>query len=526
MEIIIAKLEAIQSSPLNPRKSFDEVKLKELAASIKEKGVINPITVRKAGKKFEIICGERRFRASQLAGKTDMPVIVKDLDDKQTLEFMVIENLQRDDVHPLEEAEGYEALMKNYKDVKDIAAKVGKSTSYIRGRLKLCDLIPENRKFFYDGKFSPSVALLVARVPKEMQKEAGKGIVENDDWGTNEPMNYREAKEYIENNYMLQIREASWDLKEKGLASKGSCAECLKRTINEKELFVDIKGSDRCTDPGCFHAKKQAYTQRKLAELKKSGKKVIPTEEVENALRYGSNYIKLDDTFWKGGKQENYRALAKKVKDADIIYAILPDNGKVVELITKPEAARILKKCGIKDESNDTKTRGEKVAEHKTENRVENTKRVFFINVIGKHLDQRVKNVLMLSVLLNVQGYNPDEDDSILDNAPSEYDFDEIYKLGDEKVKQMIERLLFLKPGDIDDNEQLEFLAGKLGFSMAKDYVITKEYLEACTKDELVKLIKELGISFAQEGTATKKVLVEYVFKNAPKGKVPKEVVK
>jgi len=534
VDMKLLKLKQIKPSPYNSRKTFDEGKMKELIASVEEKGILNPILVRPlngtAGKDgYELVCGERRFRAATAAGMEEIPAVIRTLTDQQALECMVVENLQREDVHPLEEAEGYEKLLKlqvekKLMTIEDLSAKVGKSTSYIRGRLKLCELIPENRKFFYDGKFTPSVALLVARVPAHLQKEAGKAIVENDEWGggpDDDPMTYAQAKEHIEENFMLQMKEASWDPKEKGLADKGSCLECPKRTGGQKELFADIQGADRCTDPGCFNAKKQAFIQRKMAELKKSGKNLLPADQVGNALRYGSNYIKLEDTCYNvsvQGKRPTYRELARKAKDAEIIYAVHPEEGKVIELITKPEAARILKKLGVKDESSDTKTRGEKVSEHKKEERVTAEKHKFYIDKIANNMDQRVKNVFILSAL---------QERAQVDDAPFEDDLEEIYELGDDKVKVLIAKALKNMPEfTMYDDRDLDFIAAKLGFSMAKDYVITKEYLEACTKDELVKLIKEFGISFAQEGTAPKKVLVEYIFKNAPKGKVPKELLK
>ena len=532
--ISIIKLDKLVASKNNPRKIFDETKLKELAESIASKGILTPITVRPLeGKKdiFEIVCGERRYRASKLAKLSEIPAFVRELDERQALETQIIENLQREDVHPLEEAEGYEALMAQQKDVTvdDIAAKVGKSRGYVYGRLKLCELIPENRKLFYGGKFSPSVALLVARVPKDLQKEVGKAILDNDDYGINEPMSYGDAKEYIERNFMLLMKEASWDPKEKGLANKASCLECPKRTSNQKELFADIQGADRCTDPECFNAKKQASIQRKLAELRKSGKKFIPPDETEKALRHNSNYIKIEDTCYQAGtlnKRPTYRDLAKKAKDTDIIYAVNPHNDKLIELITKPEAARILKKLGIKKDSS-TATRGEKIGEHKKGERVSTERTAFFVGKISQHMDQRVKNVLTLSAILNSLGRGWGVDDEILDKHLEGIlgdDFEELYNFGDETVKKLIERALQLMPSEIKNIEQLDFLAAKLGYSLAKDYVITKEYLEDCTKDELVKLIKELGISFAEESTAKKDVLVEYIFKHAPKGKVPKEL--
>lgn len=156
------KLTELKEAEHNERRTFDEAKLKELAASIKEKGVLEPILVRPSDGKHEIVCGARRFRAAAMVGLLEIPVVVKSLNDKQALECQVIENLQREDVHPLEEAEGYEQLMKKhgYKSADDIAAKIGKSKTYVYGRLKLCELIPENRKLFYEGRLSPSVALL------------------------------------------------------------------------------------------------------------------------------------------------------------------------------------------------------------------------------------------------------------------------------------------------------------------------------------------------------------------------------
>jgi len=529
IKLVNIALTDLKLSTLNPRKHLDEAKLKDLVASVKEKGVLQAILVRPSNGKYEIVFGSRRFKAAGLAGLKEIKAEVKELTDKQVLEFQVIENLQREDVHPLEEAEGYEQLLKkhNYKTVEDIAAKVGKSTAYIYGRLKLCELIPENRKFFYDGKFSPSVALLVARIPAHLQKEAGKNVANGGDYGDRQPMSFRDAKEYVHENFMLQLKEAQFDTKEKGLAGKGSCGECPKRTGNQKELFEDVNRADVCTDPSCFEAKKQAFIQRKLAELKKSGKKFLPLDQVENALRYGSNYLKLGDTCCQAGaqgKRPTYRDLTKKVKDAEIIYAVHPKEGILVELITKPEAARILKKLGVKDESQETKTRGEKVGEHKKEERITAAKRAFWIEKIMKNMDQRIRDIMLLSILSHDAGID-DHDDKILQGIDMmEDDFDDIYKLGDAKIKEVINRILYYKPHALEDHN-LEFLATKLGFSMAKDYVITKEYLGACTIEELNKLAHELNISDRTIGGG-KSALVAHIFNHAPKGKVPKELLK
>lgn len=146
-------LEAIVASKTNPRKHFDAAALKELAESIAKHGVLQAILVRPNGAdgKFELVAGERRWRAAKLAQLDRIPVTVRELSDTEALELQVVENLQRTDLHPLEEAEGYESLMKcQHADGRtytadEIAAKVGKSRSYVYSRLKYTALCKEAR---------------------------------------------------------------------------------------------------------------------------------------------------------------------------------------------------------------------------------------------------------------------------------------------------------------------------------------------------------------------------------------------
>lgn len=353
--VLELKLKEIACSKFNPRKHFDDKKMGDLVLSIKEKGVIQPIIVRKQGQGYEIVCGERRYRASEKAGKTSIPALVRHLTDDQVLEFQVIENLQREDVHPLEEAEGYEALLKNhgYKTVDDIAAKVGKSRTYIYGRLKLCELIPENKKLFYGDKFSPSVALLIARIPSHLQKEAAKELMSDDE---GDGISYRVAYRYIEHNLMLQLKDARFDPKDETLGGKvGSCVKCTKRTGNQKELFPDVSSADVCTDPECFHMKKNAFYQRTIAQAKENGKKVLSMEECKKLFPYqhsdepnGSKYVSLKSTCYDDSKYRKYGQIIKGLKDVEIIYGINPHTGDLVELLDKAKILALLKKSGVK----------------------------------------------------------------------------------------------------------------------------------------------------------------------------------
>lgn len=156
MQVNEIKLSEIATSALNPRKTFDETELNELAQSIEANGLIQPVTVRKIngedGKKYEIVCGERRFRAVTLLGKETIQAVVKDLDDKQAFACMVIENLQRKDIDPMEEAQALKYLYnKGAVSVKEIAKMLGKSQSFVVNRIQLNNIIPEFVAFLKEG---------------------------------------------------------------------------------------------------------------------------------------------------------------------------------------------------------------------------------------------------------------------------------------------------------------------------------------------------------------------------------------
>jgi len=538
MDMKLIKLVNIKSSPFNSRKTFDAAKMKELTASVEEKGILNPVLARPLNSKpgyFELVCGERRMRAAVAAGLEEIPAVIRTLTDQQVLECMVIENLQREDIHPLEEAEGYEQLLKKhgYKDAKDIAAKVGKSSTYIYGRLKLCELIPENRKFFYDGKFSPSVALLVARVPAHLQKEAGSKVARGE-YGRGNPMQLREAQEYIHKHFMLQLKEAQFDTKEKGLAGKVSCAECLKRTGNQKELFADVSGADTCTDPACFEAKRNAFTQRTIADLTKKGRQVISQEEAKKLFKYENDespenkYTNVEEKNYYGRKYVSFKDILKASKDVRTVFAIQPYTGKVIEMINNIDIPNALKKAGIKVSADSSSGRSSKdLAKAKTMNRVREAKRGFWVNKVSTAKDRRCMNVVILDILLEDLGVGEANDILKLkksDRWTRTWDIPKLYELGDEAVQKFIVKVISKKSEYLMDDD-LEFLSTKLGFNVAKDYVITESYLQACTKDQLVKLAGEIKINI--DTVEDKKgALVAFILKSAPKGKVPKELVK
>ena len=164
-EIEIGK---IHPNPNQPRTHFNETELQELSESIKVHGVLQPLIVRADEKGYEIIAGERRYQASKLAGIDKLPVIIKDVNDQQMLEIALIENLQRSDLNPIEEAKGYRQLIKQSGMTQEALAKaVSKSRSAITNSLRLLDLPDEVQGMLFDGKLSAGHARAILAVPYE-----------------------------------------------------------------------------------------------------------------------------------------------------------------------------------------------------------------------------------------------------------------------------------------------------------------------------------------------------------------------
>src|SRR6266704_3355542 len=168
-----------QESKTNPRRTFDEAKLAELAGNIRQHGVLQPVLVRPLpdGKDgfFELVAGARRYRASKLAGRESIPATIRELTDTECLELQLIENLQRADVHELDEARGYAALMQMQPDtytVETLAEKIGRSEKYVYARLRLTHLADEVQQAFYVGKLTVAHAFEIARLQQSDQRRA------------------------------------------------------------------------------------------------------------------------------------------------------------------------------------------------------------------------------------------------------------------------------------------------------------------------------------------------------------------
>lgn len=173
-------LSQIESCQNQPRKSFDQEKLEELAESIRQHGVIQPLTVRKlASGYYQIIAGERRWRAARLAGLTEIPAVVIEADDQKAAELALVENLQREDLNPMEEAAGYQSLIQTYHMTQEEAARrVGKSRSAVANAMRLLGLQPGVRKLVEEGSLSAGHARALLPLSPALQTKAAETVVQ------------------------------------------------------------------------------------------------------------------------------------------------------------------------------------------------------------------------------------------------------------------------------------------------------------------------------------------------------------
>lgn len=182
----------IVPNPYQPRKNFTEDALTDLAASIQEYGILQPLLVRKTAAGYELIAGERRLRASKLAGLTEVPVLIREMNEKETAEIAMIENLQREDLHFLEEAEGFAQLLQNFGFTQEVLAeRMSKSQSTVANKLRLLKLSPEIRQEIFTAGLTERHARALLRVPDEKQQNnILQAVIEKD-------LNVRETEELI-----------------------------------------------------------------------------------------------------------------------------------------------------------------------------------------------------------------------------------------------------------------------------------------------------------------------------------------
>ncbi|WP_114490859.1 ParB/RepB/Spo0J family partition protein [Candidatus Ulvibacter alkanivorans] len=248
-----------------PRKTFNEDALQQLSESIKKHGVLQPITVRQLNGHYIIVMGERRYRASKLAGKKTVPCIVRTYENNDVLEVQIIENLQRQDVEPTEEADAIAYLSEKYAPT-EIAKRLGRTDNFIRQRLKLAGLIDGFKHFVRNGEMTISLGVGVALFEPEEQQMMLETMGED--------FNAHRINRMIKDQ-TYDLEKASFDVADKKLVPKaGSCVECPFNAANQGNLFGE--GKMVCTKAACFETKKSKSFLNLIERSKKEDILLIP----------------------------------------------------------------------------------------------------------------------------------------------------------------------------------------------------------------------------------------------------------
>lgn len=389
---------SITPSPYNPRQSFPEEALEELAASIRKVGILQPIVVRPikgrfiiepgsqssvegwflldrilmmpgrdyagvpkffeteqealaALPRYEIVAGERRWRAASLADLREVPAIVKDLSDTDAAELAIVENLQRSDISAFEEAMGFRRLIDLGAHTADsLAGKLGKSRSHVFGRLRLCKLCPAVTEALNEGKIEASTAELLAKFDTEaLQTEALQEILDQvAGWAEEDefPVSFRRAKKALKEFYP-DLGDAPWVMHETKLAG-GECAKCPKRSGNMPDTPPGVRGPNICTDRHCYRARMQEVRKVMFEDLRHQGRAAVDTlEENDKAFtldywgngRFYSNspWIAEDQTCWEAKKDGASWHSVLSGLGAKWEALVTPD-GKEIQVMDKGEA--------------------------------------------------------------------------------------------------------------------------------------------------------------------------------------------
>jgi ParB family chromosome partitioning protein len=279
----------IKESTLNPRKTFDIDAIKELAESIAKQGLLQPITVRpfpemkieipkemKGKLCYQIVCGARRYRAAQYAGLDEIPCIVREMTDEEAFDAMITENLQRKDVEPMDEARAFYELHKRGTSFEELAARFGKSISFIRHRIKLNDLVPELAELLEKKELQISHAQELCKLTVEHQT-----TLFNDKYSESAQSYYKwndksikDIKNYIESDFRRLDKE---------IFDKSDCENCEFR-CGANALFAEYS-ENKCTNPDCFDEKVKQHYLILIDEKVSEGYLLVKQDNIHTSMQ-------------------------------------------------------------------------------------------------------------------------------------------------------------------------------------------------------------------------------------------------
>ena len=502
-------LTKIKPSPRNIRKHFDPKKMTELEASIRDKGVRVPIMVRPAKGHYLLVYGERRWTASKNIKAKTIPAIIAKLTDDQALEYQVIENLQREDLTPMDEARGFQALLKKLKWTKDaLASKIGKSVRYVATRVRLLTLPAKVQEALDNGTISPGHGEVMLRLhdPKQ-QKDLLDEII-------GDKLSVRAAENMLD-NYGTSFTHAQFDTTE--------CSKCESNGKLQVELFdtdTDLEGS--CMNRVCFMQKGHDHIKHQVKELKAKGFTVLDQKSWDsrkNKRQFDKWELKDMGRVYKSQCKAGCKSFVY-ILESDKYHDDRPPTlteGCLDEKCMQ-KAKRAKKKGKDAPAPKGTAKQEEKARQELNETKIENfvgeARRKFWRATAIKNRTKLINKAIILSRLLTDVGTNnaaqflPWYEGKKVPEWCNDWTVRRLYALGEKQIDKMTDRVVAYNIENLYDDQDLAFMTAELKFSIDKHWTITKEYLDAHTKPLLMDLAKEIG-------------LIKYLEKKEPTCNVP-----
>jgi ParB/RepB/Spo0J family partition protein len=521
------KLEQVVPSEVNPggtRKGIEE-----LTASVKEKGVLQPIIVRpvKGNGHYEIVAGQRRFLAATNAGLDTIPAIVQELPDDEALEVAIVENDQREDANPLDEAKAFKTLMEN-DEAETIAARIGRTVGYVLGRVRLLGLCKEAKHALSGGKISLGHAQVLLRLRGKDEQRALLSEILSGEGGNG--ITVAAAKAMVREN-SLSLADAPFDTE--------GCASCSFRSGNQAELFPELKDTDECSDRACFYKKTLAYYRAKTKEKEDAGFRVIKDiEEVKELGGFSGDKMKLIVPSAKEASPYSYPAsyyppkYRSKCENCTDHHAFYVYEEKVYsgtrieagEICLNPKClAEMLKeKEKTKEQVAKEKAKtakGEPVAEAPVREvnpitlklHAEAARDRFMVT----HLTPRVessevltKRFIIYHMLDRFTYFSGNakqvKDEIVREICPPEY-FKEkkfsgwhlyllVMAVPEEELSALLTKVV-MATIPFTDPKALLHMTPEAGIDMTRDFVMDETFINSKTKAELLRMVKDLGLS-------------------------------
>ena len=377
-QIIEIPLRKLRESPVNPRKTFNEASLRELAETmmpphgrVHQAIVVRPLAQADIEAEYEIVFGHRRFRAAGLARLEAIPAVVRDMSDKEVAIAQGVENLQREDVSPIEEADNFNLLRHQHgMPIEELMERSGKGRTYVFNALKLATAHDVVRQAVADKIIGGEIAKEIARVPNPLQPKALEAVTEPDyegDTGARRAMSFRRAKGILQSRFQLSLLAAPFDTLSITLVpGVSACDACPKRSDNELALFEQC-GPDVCTDPDCFATKREAHLAQLVAAFRKRGQPVLEGDDAKKIFpspytTYPYGYTRLSTPTGLqslAGVELTYgdlvANLGKKAPKPTLI--VNPHHpGAYVECLTEEQAGEVFRASGGHTQGADSDT--------------------------------------------------------------------------------------------------------------------------------------------------------------------------